>query len=569
MKISDYIVDFLIQKKVTDVFGYPGGMVTHLMESFSKRADEIVAHINYHEQASAFAACGYAQAGNGTGVAYATSGPGATNLITGVCNAYYDSTPVLFITGQVNVNESKGNLGVRQKGFQETDIVSMVQNVTKYSAYIDKPEDIRFHLEKAWYFANEGRKGPVLLDIPMNIFRSDVNLEQLKSYEDINSSESHNIFPQMESLEELLHESKRPVILIGAGVKIAGVEERLCKLLKTWNIPVVSSMLAVDVMSIEPDLYFGFVGAYGMREANFIVAKSDLVISLGSRLDIRQTGVQTSKFAGEAKLVRVDIDHMELSNHLKADEIHIECGMDEWLDAIEQLDIQPQSLEQWISVCYEIRNNLENLDATDVNRIISRISQLAPSQAIITTDVGQNQVWIAQSFRFKKGQKVLFSGGHGSMGYSLPAAIGAYFGSRKPVISFQGDGGFQMNMQELQFLVREKIPVTVILVNNYSLGMIRHFQEMYFDNNNFQTVENGGYSVPNFEKIANAYEIPYFTVKEDLDLNSLQLVLNGPQFIEIQIDKPTYVFPKLEFGKSNQDQEPSINRELFDYLMEL
>ncbi len=566
IKVSDYIVEFLIEKGITDVFGYPGGMVTHLMDSFRKKENEIHAHVNYHEQASAFCACGYAQVSGLPGVAYATSGPGATNLITGICNSYFDSIPALFITGQVNTFESKEGLQVRQKGFQETDIVSMVRNVTKYCSYVADANDIQLELEKAWFWANEGRKGPVLLDIPMNIFRSIVETDMLSEY--CLESEDTSPIPWAQILSAF-QESRRPVILLGAGNKNDNIRHIIREFSANSNIPMVTSMPAFDLLEKADHNYFGFIGAYGDRTANFLIAKCDLLLAVGTRLDVRQIGAKKENFAPNAKLIRVDIDAGELSNLIKSDELQIKTNTDIFWNEFLERRHHIKNFSEWTSVCNTLKKNLQELDVRTPNLLIRSFSRLIPEQAVITTDVGQNQVWIAQSFENKSSQKVLFSGGHGAMGYSLPSAIGAYYAQRKPVISFNGDGGIQMNIQELQFIARESLPITVVVLNNCALGMIRHFQEMYFENQYYQTVPSGGYNAPDFEKIAFSYNIPYCLVKNLDDISKINNDFESPQLIEMRISEDTYVYPKLEFGKPNQDQEPLLNRELYEYLMGL
>lgn len=567
MKVSDYIVEFLIEKGVTDVFGYPGGMVTHLMESFSLHQERIQAHVNYHEQASAFAACGYAQIKEISGAAYATSGPGATNLITGIANAWFDSIPVLFLTGQVNTFEAKGELAVRQHGFQETDILSMVKNITKYCAYVSKKQDIRYELEKAWYFANEGRKGPVLLDLPMNVQRGDVNPEELLGYQE-HSVRTKVLDESILRFQKMLKKTRKPVLLVGTGIKTAQRKKQVLELVNRWKIPVVSSMLAFDVLGRNHPNYFGFVGAYGDRTANFIIAKSDLILSLGSRLDIRQVGAKTDAFGANASLVRVDIDEGEFTRQIKEGELDILCDVSSFVEQVKEYTLS-HSIEEWIQVCRNIKERLSGLDECQPNRQIRLLSEQLPDDILITTDVGQNQVWVAQSFLTKEKQKVLFSGGHGAMGYSLPAAIGAYYASHKPVVCFSGDGGIQMNIQELQFVARERLPILIVILNNSSLGMIRHFQEMYFNSHYYQTIDSGGYTVPDFEKVAKAYGIDYYRAKKEEDIKNLRWNAKTPEIMEICLESITYVFPKLEYGRPNQDQEPLLDRELYDNLMKL
>jgi acetolactate synthase-1/2/3 large subunit len=570
LKVSDYIVERLISEKITDVFGYPGGMVTHLMESFRRYQDQISAHVTYHEQSAAFAACGYAQTAGVPGVAYATSGPGATNLITGICNAYFDSIPCIFLTGQVNTFEAKKSLGIRQRGFQETDIVSMVQSVTKYAAYISDPNKIKYYLDKAFTIANEGRKGPVLLDIPMNIFRADVDVDRLVGYHPQNESCSMTDAHKWdEIIGKALYTAQRPILLLGNGIKMSEMGQMADRIVNKLQIPVVTSMIAFDVIG-NSRYNLGFIGAYGNRTAIFAVAKSDLVISIGARLDVRQVGAQRKNFAPEAKLIRIDIDKKELAYQVHSDEIDIYCTVEEVLAVLDKIKVS-KDYSAWINVCKQIQNKLSGVDDYAPNKALNILSKLIPDDIVITTDVGQNQVWVAQSMKLKAKQKILFSGGHGAMGYSLPAAIGAYYGSgKKSVVCFTGDGGLQMNIQELQFLARERIPIKIVVLNNNALGMIRHFQEMYFDSEYFQTKPGGGYDAPNFEKVAAAYGIQSLRIDSEQGLKDGYFFTDDdPWLIEVLLSDNTYIFPKLEYGKANQDQEPLLSRELYNQIMRL
>lgn len=563
MKASDYIVEFLINKGITDVFGYPGGMVTQLMDSFGKYSEKISAHVTYHEQGAAFAACGYAQISGKPGVAYATSGPGATNLITGIADAYFDSIPAIFITGQVNSNEAKGEYGVRQRGFQETDIVSIVKPITKYAVYVEGAENLQTELEKAYIIAMSGRRGPVLLDIPMNVFRTDIQPND-ETYIKKDDDKRH-LSSILRTLSDAFQNSSSPVFLIGAGVKSSGFEYEIHQEIKRLGVPVISSMIAFDVMRDYPH-YYGFLGAYGTRTANFIAAKSDLIVSIGTRMDIRQVGINRDRFAPDAKIIRFDIDEGELTYRVHDDEIQIQADMETIADALGELNcVHNQS---WLDVCEEIKRLLSGIDDNSTRRLIKCISETIPDETIITTDVGQNQVWVAQSFKVKPHQRVLFSGGHGAMGYALPAAIGAYYGSgKKPVYCVTGDGGLQMNIQELQFIVREQIPIKIIVLNNNALGMIRHFQEMYFNSRYIQTKPEGGYTAPDFSRIAEAYGIESQRVEaQDAGATCWS---EGPELVEYMIHENTYVTPKLEFGKPNQDQEPLIDRTLYTRIMDM
>jgi len=568
LKASDYIAEYLIAKGVSDVFGYPGGMVTHLMDSFGKYRDKITAHLCYNEQGAAMAACGFALAGGGIGVAYATSGPGATNLITGICNAYMDSIPTVFITGQVNSYEQKGDLNVRQRGFQETDIVSIVKPITKYAVSVNSVDELRESLDRAFYEADHGRKGPALLDIAMNVTRLDIDPATARGFEG-GSEQAQNISDSdIRRISDAIAHSVRPVLLVGNG--LPRTDGEVFSLLNSIPLPVVSSMPAVDVRA-GAERYYGFIGAYGDRTANFVVAKSDLLISIGARLDVRQVGARRENFAPDSLIVRVDNDPGELEYKAHDGEIGVRadsmCALRQIAELYKYTD---KDYSEWFAVCDEISEELKGTDDREPNIMMREIGKYIPEGSVITTDVGQNQVWAAQSLEIKNGQRLLFSAGHGAMGFSLPAAIGASYCTDLPVWSLNGDGGIQMNIQEMQWISRERLPVRIVIFNNHALGMIRHFQEMYFDSYYFQTVEQNGYACPDFEKLAAAYRMDYRRID---DVQNVRQALTGladaPTLIEVCLSGDTYVFPKLEFGKPNQDQEPLLDRELYNKLQSL
>lgn len=586
IKVTDYIAEFLIQKGVTDIFGYPGGMVTHLMDSFSKFEGRIHVHTAYHEQAAAFEACGYAQASGRMGAAFATSGPGATNLLTGICHAYFDSVPVLFFTGQVNTFEKK-RTGMRQRGFQETDIVDMVKGVTKYAACVETADVMEECLEEAYAQAMQGRKGPVLLDIPMDVQRAHIrwkgNVCALSEHEKAadkensgkNEKNEKNGRAGKEKTAEYpevlnrLYRAKKPCMLLGAGLKGQHPAD-VVAFADHMGIPAVTSMTAVDLLPYGHPLFYGYIGAYGSRAANFITAKCDLLLALGSRLDIRQTGRDRAGFAPHADIIRFDIDRKELEYPVRSGEMGIQADAGDVL-AYLMKNYQQDSHRHagWKRVCDAIAEKLDGLDAGACGAFVENISMQVPENTVITTDVGQNQVWVAQSWRVKTGQRILFSGGHGAMGYSLPAAIGAYYTQKKPVVSISGDGGMQMNLQELAFVRRERLPVKIFVLNNGALGMIRHFQEMYFAGNETQTVRGKGYEAPDFKRIAGAYDIPYVRYEAPEDVSGGFMRMEGPVLTEIRLTGNTYVYPKLEYGKAVQDQEPLLDRRLYEYLMKL
>ena len=567
MKVTDYIVEFLISKKVTDIFGYPGGVICHLMDSVAKYPNIINAHLNYHEQAAAFAACGYAQEKCSMGVAYSTSGPGATNLITGIANAYFDSIPVMFFTGQVDTYSLKEARNVRQFGFQETDICSMVSSVTKYAVRVDKPEMIAYELEKAYAMANGGNPGPVVIDLPADVQRADVDINVLKHFynDEIVYSADNAV-----KIYELLKDAKRPCFLIGNGVKQSGMREAINQLIDRLGIPAVFSMPAFDTVAFDNKYNFGFIGANGHRYANFIIGKSDLIISIGSRLDLKQVGNNRSQFAPNAKIIRIDIDSGNFDLAINDDDVEI---VDDIKTLIPKLigitDNWKKNLCDWNKVCNSIKNKLAHFDDDSYSALLYEFCKKLMDDCTVTCDVGQSEVWIAQQLEVKEQQSVHLSAGHGTMGYSLPAAIGAYYANPRTIISFNGDGGIQMNLQEMQFLARERIPVKVVVINNHSLGMIRGFQEANFDKKYIHTIENGEYLAPDFSKLAHAFDIKYQRIETLEDVRTISFDNNDPEVIEINIECDTYLNPNFGRNGNIQDARPYINRELYDEIMGL
>jgi len=573
MKLSDYVVEFLKENGVTTIFGYQGGAITHFVDSIYK-AEGIKFISNYHEQASAFAAEGYARISGNVGVCTATSGPGATNLITGIGSAYFDSIPCLYITGQVNTYEYKRSPEIRQEGFQETDIVSIIKPITKYAVMITSEEKIKYHLEKALYLAKSGRSGPVLLDLPMNVQRAEINPGELIGFYETEEYRREikiqvNI-EEVNSLIELIKKSERPVILAGGGIRLAKAEKKLGKLIELTGIPVVSTLMGIDSVKHEHKCYVGYMGAYGTRYSNLAVANCDLLIVLGSRLTTRQTSSITDSFAREAKIVHVDIDRNELNIKVKED-LSIECDLALFIDKVNQNlsdSFCKFNFSSWIDKIniykkmypsYQVQKNINEIEP---NNFMNKISEILHPNSIICLDIGQNQIWASQSLKLRENQRLLNAGGMGAMGFSLPAAIGAFYAlPNYKIVVITGDGGIQMNIQELQTIAREKIPVKIIIMNNKALGMIRHFQELYFESNYYGTID--GYSVPNFMKISEAYGIKSLKISDESQLSELKEKLNddASYVIEVELKNITYVIPKLGMGRPIEDQEPLLGRE--------
>lgn len=562
MLVSEYIVSFLAKQGIDHVFGYPGGMVTYLMEALDK-SPAVQANLCYHEQGAALAACGYGLTKGLPGVAYATSGPGATNLLTGIANAYFDSTPAIFLTGQVNTYDMKKGRE-RQKGFQETDIVSMAKPVTKAAVQVTRADEVPAVLAKLYKLAMTGRKGPVLLDIPMNVQRSEIVAEPEK----VELTFDNEVTEVVAEVTAALSQSKSPLIIAGAGIRQAGAVKVFRQFVEKVQLPVVTSMIAVDLLPRDHELNLGFIGAYGHRWANFATEKADLLLILGSRMDGRQTGSNREWFAPNAKIIRIDVDSEELAVKVKENEVSYQADVREVLRELSERGSLTTSWAEWRKTCGILKAKLKGLDPISENKWVEAISSLLPENALVSTDVGQNQVWVAQSFKVRQ-QQILFSGGHGTMGFSLPAAIGASLASGRSIVyAFTGDGGLMMNIQELQTVVRERLPLKIMLMNNESLGMIRHFQEMYFASNFVQTKPNHGYTVPDFVRIAEAYGIQARRVEKIEDFGDT-LTSQEPMLYDIQLRKDTYIFPKLAIKKPIYDQEPLMDRELLAELKRL
>ena len=574
IKISDYIIEFLLSKNINKTFGYIGGAIAHIYHSIDKYKEmEIINCI--HEQGAGFAAEGYARITGKSGVAFATSGPGATNLITPIGSCYFDSVPTMFITGQVNTYEYKYDKPVRQIGFQETDIVSIIKPIVKYAVMVDKVEDIRYELEKAYYLSQEGRKGPVLVDIPMNIQRTEVDISSLKSFFNSNEYfELENNKKEKNNIAEvinLLKESKRPIVLIGGGVRLSNANVELLNYVEKYSIPVVYSLMGKDAISEDYKYNLGLIGSYGNRYGNLALANSDLILVLGSRLDTRQTGTSLDTFAREAKIIQVDVDKNELGSKIKID-IEINSDVKDFIVTLNKYEINID-ITEWLKKLKEYKNKFSSTVGFDnnlkiPNYVVSIISKYLQDEDICV-DVGQHQMWTAQSLNIKATQRVLFSGGMGAMGFALPASIGACIGSNKRTVVIAGDGGIQMNIQELEVINRRKLPIKIFVLNNKNLGMVRQFQELYFDKKYLGTIDD--YSVPNLVDIAKAYAIKARKID---DISKLEIELkdifssNEPELINIELPvKMTTVEPKLIVNKPIEDMHPFISKDELSSLM--
>lgn len=557
MKLSDYIA-VRLGKETEVVFGYQGSSVSHLIDSFCRSGIRYVQ--NYHEQASAFAACGYAETNHQLGVAISCSGPGATNLITGIAGAYYDSLPCLFISGQVSTHEMKSN-GSRQNGFQETKILDIIRPITKYCVEIMDPSTIRFELEKCISIAKSGRPGPTFISLPHNIQSAQIEAEQLPGYE---CEEAEYESGSIDAIAGLIRKAKKPLFLFGGGAHGIKNNPEFLKLCSKYKIPYVASLRGLNNVPFDSD-YIGFIGVYGNREANLAVYKSDLLIVLGSRLDGRQTGGIISDFAPEATLVQVDIDAEEINREVQAD-FSLRCDCARFIHQLylaTRCDEGNSFLEWHKGLGLLAKVSVDGYDRDGVNpmEFVRHLNKVFSKQeVVVSTDVGQNQMWVAQSIRMKGDSSFLTSGGHGSMGYALPSIIGGYFAShgKKHLIAYMGDGGFQMNLQELETIRRENIPATIIVFVNHSLGLIRDYQEKALGNRVNGSV--WGFSVPDLKAIAGCYDLDYIEVSDrDYSDVSYESLAGKRVLVKVNVSERSIISPELAYKKPIYDQQPHID----------
>lgn len=586
IKLSDFVASYLSKIGVDTVFAVSGGASLHLIHSVADNPNMSFV-TPHHEQAAAMAADGYARTTNNIGVAIATSGPGATNLITGICCSYYDSVPVLFITGQVSTFRMTGTLGVRQIGFQETPIVEICKPITKYSVTISDPNLILYELEKALSIAKSGRPGPVLLDIPDNLQRAYVDEKELKGYLPISSqrySEADEISGDIDRLMNLILASERPILVGGWGLHLSGTEKQFVSLAESLNIPVVLTWGAADVLSNKHPLYIGTFGTHGTRHANFAIQNSDLVISLGSRLDSKATGTPVNSFARSAKKVIVDIDINELNKFKDSGltiDIQIHALLQDFFIEISKKNIQvlrkkyvawSESIQYWRSVSEQFSVSSEkNSDFVDPYRFIKNFSRSVSPEARVFVDTGCSIAWTMQASEFNGGVRVWHDCNNTAMGWALPAAIGSYFAKKEgPIYCIVGDGSFMMTMHELATIKHHKIPIKILIMNNAGYGMIQQTQDQWLSSNYYASSYEGGLSFPNYEDLAKSFNLDYLTIGNEDMLSEDILRLNSCNnaFIcNIIIAKSARVIPQVKFGCPNEDMEPLLPRNVFEKCM--
>jgi len=588
IRVADYIPKFIYDKGVKHAFMFSGGGIMHLTDGLACNKDlKIVCF--HHEQTTSMALEAYARTTGNFGFGYFTTGPGATNALTGLAGAWLDSVPCLFISGQVKRKDSvyKAKIpGIRQIGVQELNILPIIKSITKYSAFIDNPDDIKYHLEKAFYLAKQGRPGPVWLDIPLDVQAALINPKSLKGFKppkvkkQITNSNISKVVKYVKS-------ASRPVILAGQGVRISGAINDLLNFANKYKIPIVTTYLGIDIIEQKHPCYAGRIGIKGDRAGNLAVQNSDLLIVIGSSLPVAEVNFEYDQFAREAKIVIVDTD---LSSHkkktIKIDSL-IQGDAKEFIEKISKSlnkEKKPSLNEAWLKTCTSWKKKypvclpeykkLKN--RINVYYFVDKLSQKLKANDVVVTDAGSTFYVGSQAIKIKKGMRYITSGGLATMGYSLPASIGISVGlGNKRVMCITGDGSFQLNIQELQTVVHYKLPLKIFILNNGGYLSIRFTQNRFFNGRFIGVDRKSGVSFPDSKKIAKAYGIKFIRINNNKELDKAlneTLRYNGPVICEIMCPKNQLVIPTIAsekrpdgtmVSKPLEDMYPFLSREEF------
>ena len=546
---SDLVLETLRDLGIDTIFGYPGGAVLPLYDAIYNFKG--IRHIlGRHEQGCLHEAEGYAKSTGKLGVAVVTSGPGATNAITGIADAMSDSVPLLVFTGQV------ARAGIGKDAFQEADIVGITMPITKYNYQVRETADIPRIITEAVHIATTGRPGPVVIDLPKDvsaletdfIYSPEVNLPSYQPTIEPNDMQIKKILKQ-------LSKAKKPVLLAGGGISYAEASKELNEFAERYQIPVVTSLLGQGTIATSHPLFLGMGGMHGSFAANIAMTEADFMISIGCRFDDRLTG-NPKTFAKNAKVAHIDIDPAEIGKIISAD-IPV---VGDAKKALQMLLAEPtvhNNTEKWIDKVTKDKNRVRSYDKKErvvqPQAVIERIGELTNGNAIVVTDVGQHQMWTAQYYPYQNERQLVTSGGLGTMGFGVPAAIGAKIANpEKEVVLFVGDGGFQMTNQELAILNIYKVPIKVVMLNNHSLGMVRQWQESFYEGRTSESVFD---TLPDFQLMAQAYGIKNYkfdnpeTIEKDLEV----ILEDVPMFIEVDISRKEQVLPMVPAGKSNHE----------------
>lgn len=571
IKLSDYVFQFLKERGVRHAFMLPGGGAMHLDDSIGRSGIEYICTL--HEQAAAVAAEAYAQHTNKIGVCLTTSGPGATNAITGITAGWIDSTPMFVISGQAKRADLIGKTGVRQIGSQEVQIIDMVKPITKYAVQVMEPSEIRYHLERAYYEATSGRPGPVWLSIPLDVQAAMIEIDKLEGFR-VPTRGKTDFTDTVEKTIELLLQSQKPVILAGNGIKLAGAEEDFYRLIDNLHIPVLTTWKTIDMMGEEDYLYMGHPGGMGDRGANLVLQTADLLISIGSRLDTSLTAFNEPHFGMAAKKIIIDIDQHEL-DRMKLEQIEIKLSCDardfiiELFEAVQEreksVSDQQRLLErraiwdEWLKCGHTLRKKypVVTQEHRAVKEVVSAYyfiellcKYTTTEDVIVPESSGAAGEITYQAFQPKRGQKMKNAAGLGSMGFGLPYAIGACLANgRRRTILINGDGAFQMNIQELETLVRLKLPVIIFIWNNEGYASIRSMQNNNFGGFQVASGKSSGLTMPDIVKVAEAYGLKTFRIRNNVQLeDQLEEVMNAkePVLCELIISPDEVVSPRTK-----------------------
>ncbi|MBC7741249.1 MAG: thiamine pyrophosphate-binding protein [Bdellovibrionaceae bacterium] len=597
IRVSDYITEHLENIGCEAVFLLSGGGMMHLLDSVSRKK-KLKYYCNHHEQCSGMAADSYARISGNIGVCYATSGPGGTNTLTAVVGAYQDSSSVLFITGQSKLSqtiEGSGLSGLRQFGTFEVDVIPGMKPYTKYAAMVKSAQDIRYHLEKALYLAKEGRPGPVFLDIPLDIQGAQIDPRQLRKFD---ADAEGFIKKEIEKKSDIetafayLTKAKRPIILAGHGIRIAGAVDLMLVLAEKMKIPVLSTCFGKDVIEYEHPLFVGHPGMKGDRAGNFAIQTADVILSVGCSMHVTTTGYEMDEFAPKAIKIIIDPDEWVLKREQIKATLKIQMDCRKFLEATLKIaeSSDYHSPVNWQKKCVSWKKDFvvyqepHKVESNQINfyNFSSTLDQLAVSSDIVVTDAGSAFYVVGQAFRVKKGQRVINSGSLGAMGFALPAATGAAVAApQSRVLCITGDGSLQTNLHELAVFHRNKLNVKIFIINNDGYVCIRNTQNNFFKGHLAGTSADSGVFIPNLQKTAENFEIPFFKVSAfSLLEETLKKVLAtpGPVFCEIITPRFQEIIPsvssiRLENGamksKPLHDMFPFMDEEKLNEALEI
>ena len=584
MRLADFVIDFLAKKNIKKVFTVSGGGSIFLCDALfkTKKLKYISCH---HEQAVAFAAESYSRLKNKTGAALVTTGPGGTNCLTGVACCWIDSVPTMFISGQVYLDQTIKKTRLRQIGVQEIDIISMVKNFTKYSVLIKKPNEILYHLEKAYYETTNGRPGPVWIDIPADIQNAEIDINKLKRFNPPKTKKKLNkLDNQIKKIAKLLAKSKRPVIHVGHGGRISNCAKKLRKLVDRYKIPFALTWNASDLVESSHPSYIGRPGAFAERGSNFIIQNADLYISVGTRLPFMVTGYNSKDFARKAKIVMIDIDSKELKNTRVLANYKLKTDAGYFLDKlVKELPKKIHLDKNWLDYCKKVRKKYpivldqykKQKNSINSYYFIDILSDILKPKDVVVTDMGLSFVGTHQAFKVKKGQRVFTNSGHAPMGWGLPAAIGAYYASieskgKKNIICLTGEGGLQMNIQELATVLHHKIPIKIFIYNNGGYLTIKQTQQLGFESRIMGSDYESGLSFPNYKLISKSHSIKYFKISDTKKIkNSVLKILkiNEPVICELILDSEQEQMPKAINRRTSDGKSiPTTFEDMYPFL---